>query len=134
MTSRRKSGGASKRASTARAAPSRARAPVRHASQKRANALSAAPGADCTIAHAAALHARLARVVAKPAPLSLDLSAIKRVDTAGLQVLAAFVRQRRADGREVACVGAGEVFLSAARLLGLDTLFAVPANGGGAAA
>jgi anti-anti-sigma regulatory factor len=84
---------------------------------------SAALEADCTIAQAGAIKKRLARVLAKPAPVTLDLSDVRRIDTAGLQVLAAFIRERRAAGRGVECQGASESFLITANLLGLGALF-----------
>lgn len=152
MTSRRKTGKAPKRAVPARAAKTRvrtasqpreaaARAP--HPSKsKRATATKTtkrvhvagnepavvAAGAECTIAHAANLHAQLAAVIDEASPVSLDLSAVKRVDTAGLQVLAAFVRQRRLAGLMLTCVGAAEPFLGTAKLLGLGALFSSEAT------
>jgi ABC-type transporter Mla MlaB component len=69
------------------------------------------------------LKADLARVLAKPAVVTLDLSAVRRVDTAALQVLTSFIRERRAAGRGVECQGASDAFLATADVLGLRALF-----------
>jgi anti-anti-sigma factor len=121
---------ARKRSNTATRATSRS-AP---ASTKRRAAIGPREtlGADCTIEHAPALHKRLAKVLANRACVTLDLGQVRRCDTAGLQVLVAFVRDRREAGREVALANATESLRSAARLLGLDTLLGLEAAGGGA--
>lgn len=95
----------------------------KNAAAKRPRSQPARLAADCTIAQAGAIKTRLARELAKPAPVALDLAAVRRIDTAGLQVLAAFIRERRAAGREVSCHGATEAFLVTATLLGLGALF-----------
>src|SRR5688572_32473576 len=79
-------------------------------------------GADCTIEHAPALHKRLAKVLANRACVTVDLAQVRRCDTAGLQVLVAFVRERREAGREVQLTGASENFLATTKLLGLSAL------------
>jgi phospholipid transport system transporter-binding protein len=110
-----------------RVAASNARAP---ASDRRASAANGATSAsatfpaDFTIAHTADVKKKLARVFAQPAAVTLDLSAIRRIDTAGLQVLTAFIRDRRAAGRPVACSGASESFTVTAQMLGLGAVFA----------
>lgn len=92
-------------------------------------------GTDCTIEHAPALHKRLAKVLANRACVTVDLSQVRRCDTAGLQVLVAFVRDRREAGREVELQDAPESFLSAAKLLGLTDVLglAAPATSEGRA-
>jgi anti-anti-sigma regulatory factor len=79
--------------------------------------------ADCTVAQAVAVKAQLAKVVSHPAAVVLDLSAIRRIDTAGFQVLTAFIRARRAAGRGVELKGATEAFSVTANLLGLGAMF-----------
>jgi ABC-type transporter Mla MlaB component len=83
-----------------------------------------AVGADCTIEHAPGLHKQLAKSLADRACVTLDLAAVKRCDTAGMQVLAAFIRERREAGRKVELVGVSDNFLATAQLLGLSALFA----------
>jgi len=80
-------------------------------------------GADCTIEHAPALHAQLLTMLAERVCVTLDVTAVKRCDTAGLQVLAAFVRERREVGAPFALKGVTEAFVGPATLLGLKTLF-----------
>jgi ABC-type transporter Mla MlaB component len=84
-------------------------------------------GADCTIEHAPALHKRLAKVLANRACVTLDLGEVRRCDTAGLQVLVAFVRERREAGREVELKDAPDSIRSAAKLLGLTTVLGLAA-------
>jgi len=79
--------------------------------------------ADCTIAQTGDLKADLARVLDVPAAVTLDLSAVRRIDTAALQVLTSFIRERRAAGRDVECRGASDAFLVTADVLGLRALF-----------
>jgi anti-anti-sigma regulatory factor len=102
------------------------RAAVSHA---RASSSPANPvttvGADCTIEHAPGLHKQLAKVLTSSACVTLDVTAVKRCDTAGLQVLAAFIRERREAGREVALAGVSDNFLATAKLLGLSSLFSI---------
>jgi ABC-type transporter Mla MlaB component len=81
-------------------------------------------GADCTIEHAPGLHEQLAKILDDRACVTLDFGALKRCDTAGLQVLAAFVRERREAGRAIELVGLSEHFLATAKLIGLSALFA----------
>lgn len=80
-------------------------------------------GADCTIEHATGLHKQLLKMLADRACVTLDVTAVKRCDTAGLQVLATFVRERREAGLPVELKGATEAFVGPVTLLGLGTLF-----------
>jgi ABC-type transporter Mla MlaB component len=52
----------------------------------------------------------------------VDVTALQRIDTAGLQLLAAFVRDRRTAGRMVAWRGRSAALDAAAGLLGLDSM------------
>ena len=83
----------------------------------------AALGADCTIEHAPELQKQLAKVLADRACVTLDFSAVKRCDTAGMQVLAAFIRERREAGREIELASMSDNFLATVNLLGLSALF-----------
>jgi ABC-type transporter Mla MlaB component len=129
MTTRRKAGSVQSR----KAAPRKKAAQRVHASAPLARvsaktATSAHTGAtfpaDFTIAHTDDVRQQLVRIVAKPASVTLDLSGIRRIDTAGLQVLMAFIRERRAAGRAVECAGATESFTVTAQMLGLGAVFA----------
>jgi ABC-type transporter Mla MlaB component len=78
--------------------------------------------AQCTIARASAVKARLARLLAHPGSVALDAGSVERIDTACLQLLAAFVRERRAAERPVAWSKASAELLDCARLLGLSAV------------
>jgi ABC-type transporter Mla MlaB component len=91
-------------------------------------------GTECVIANAESLKSQLCQLLPAAAPVTLDLSALQRVDTAGLQLLAAFVRERVAQGREVRTLGAAPGVLAAAALLGLGPLLERDAPQGGLAA
>jgi anti-anti-sigma regulatory factor len=120
MTSRRKPGSTRSR----KAAPRKKAAASRPRVSGSSAPVSATFPSDFTIAHTADVKKQLARLVAKPEDVTLDLSPVRRIDTAGLQVLTAFIRERRAAGRGVQCAGASESFIVTARMLGLGAVFA----------
>lgn len=78
--------------------------------------------AECTVAEADALQAELARRLDEPGGVTVDVSALQRIDTAGLQLLAAFVRDRRTAGRAVEWRGRAAALDTAASLLGLSDM------------
>jgi len=127
MTTRRKSGAARKKQSAPRKRSAAGRqtpvAPRSRTARKGEREDPVVFAADCTIAQGGDVKARLARALARPTCVTLDLSAIRRVDTAGLQLLAAFIRERRAAGREVNCHDPSENLRITANLLGLGALF-----------
>jgi phospholipid transport system transporter-binding protein len=130
MTTRRHSPGKvrnRKAAPRKKAAPARVRAAAGRKSAKAgaaAGVASATFPSDCTIAQADEMRTQLMRMLSKPASVTLDLSGIRRIDTAALQVLTAFIRERRAARRAVKCSGATETFLLTAQTLGLSAVFA----------
>ncbi len=79
-------------------------------------------GALCTVAEADSLKAELARRLAGAEPVTVDVSALQRIDTAGLQLLAAFVRDRRTAGRAVQWRGRAPALEAVAGLLGLKDM------------
>ncbi len=89
-----------------------------------------AVAAECTVADAGSLKTGLAKLLEEPEPVTLDVSAVQRVDTAGLQVIAAFVRERESQGRRVQWAGEAAALTNAARLLGLDMLLKLPTAAG----
>jgi ABC-type transporter Mla MlaB component len=113
---------AAAKSSVSKSAPAKAAAKGRAPASAASAPLAAIP-ADCTIAQAADLKADLARVLTKPVAVTIDLSAVRRIDTAALQVLTSFIRERRAAGRGVECQGASDAFLATADVLGLRALF-----------
>ena len=91
---------------------------------------SLALAAECTVAEADALKSALARRLDEPGPVTVDVSALQRIDTSGLQLLAAFVRDRRTAGRVVAWRGRAAALETAAGLLGLDNMLELPGEAG----
>jgi ABC-type transporter Mla MlaB component len=86
--------------------------------------------AECTVAEADALKSELARRLPEPEPVTVDVSALQRIDTAGLQLLAAFVRDRRTAGHVVAWRGRACALEAAAGLLGLRAMLELPGEVG----
>ena len=82
---------------------------------------------ECMISEAGSLKQRLAALLDEPLPVTLDITALQRIDTAGLQVITAFVRERAGHGRTVEWQGTAPVMTTAAQLLGLTTLLRLPA-------
>ena len=131
-TAAKKPAAAGKRAAIARKAGATAK-PARPVKQAKATATqrsrTTALGADCTIEHAPGLQKQLAKVLADRACVTLDFSAVKRCDTAGMQVLAAFIRERREAGRDIELASLSDNFRATAKLLGLTALFEPVGNG-----
>lgn len=86
--------------------------------------------AECTVAEADTLKSELGHRLAQSEPVTLDVSALQRIDTAGLQLLAAFVRDRRTAGRAVAWRGRASALETAAGLLGLRDMLELPGEAG----
>jgi ABC-type transporter Mla MlaB component len=84
---------------------------------------------NCTVKEAVALKQSLCAVVDNAEPVTLDASAVERVDTAILQLLCAFVRARVASNLSVLWQGEESPLFESARLLGLQQLLALPAAG-----
>ncbi|HEV7135688.1 MAG TPA: STAS domain-containing protein [Steroidobacteraceae bacterium] len=87
---------------------------------------SLALAAECTVAAADSLKAELARRLDESGPVTLDVSALQRIDTAALQLLAAFIRDRRTAGRAVTWRGRAAALDSAAARLGLHDMLELP--------
>jgi ABC-type transporter Mla MlaB component len=83
--------------------------------------------AECMVSDAASLKERLAVLIGEPRPVTLDITALQRIDTAGLQLIVAFVRDRAGQGRTVEWQGSAPVLATAAQLLGLTSLLQLPA-------
>jgi ABC-type transporter Mla MlaB component len=81
--------------------------------------------ASCTVRDCVALKAALLDLLPIAEPVTVDLHAIERIDTAALQVLCAFVRDRQAAGGTTLWIGGNDHFGEAVRLLGLQTALGV---------
>ena len=82
--------------------------------------------AECTVAETESLKSELLRRLDEAGPVTVDVSALQRIDTAGLQLLAAFVRDRRTAGRVVEWRGRADALAGAAGLLGVTDMLELP--------
>ena len=89
-------------------------------------------GSNCTVKDAAALRQSLCAVLNSEAAVVIDVGAVDRIDTAAIQVLCAFVRQRAADSHGVIWRGIPAAVREAARLLGVSEMLMLPADAGAA--
>jgi ABC-type transporter Mla MlaB component len=83
--------------------------------------------AECLVSQASSLKESLAGLLDEPLPVTLDATALQRIDTAGLQLITAFVRDRTGQGRTVEWQGTAPVLTTAAQLLGLASVLRLPA-------
>ena len=83
--------------------------------------------AECMVSGASSLKESLAGLLDEPLPVTLDITALQRIDTAGLQVITAFIRDRAGHGRTVEWQGTAPALTTAAQLLGLTSLLRLPA-------
>ena len=82
--------------------------------------------AECTVADAGTLKSGLAKLLEEAQTVAVDISAVQRIDTAGLQVLTAFVLDRMVQDRDVEWVGHAPAMTAAAALLGLNSILKLP--------
>ena len=82
--------------------------------------------AECTVADAGSLKTGLSKLLEEPGIVTLDIGAVQRIDTAGLQVIATFIRERESHGRQVQWRGHAPALSAAAKLLGLRALLKLP--------
>lgn len=83
--------------------------------------------AECLIHDAPALKQQLLARMEDSGTVVLDASAVQRIDTAALQLIGAFVRDRAGRGLGIRWHAASPAFAAAARLLGLEGLLQMPA-------
>lgn len=83
----------------------------------------------CTIKDAAALKADLCALASEASEVELDVSAVERVDTATMQLLCAFVRDRAQRDQTVTWKGDSQNWRDAVRLLGAGDLLGYAAEG-----
>lgn len=80
---------------------------------------------ECCIEALAAQHEQLLGVLDEGLPVELDLSGVSRIDTAGLQLLLAFVLEMRRRDRKLTLSGPSDAVLTGAKLAGIGTLLGV---------
>jgi ABC-type transporter Mla MlaB component len=83
---------------------------------------------NCTVKDAVALKHSLVALKDAQDAVVIDASAVERVDTATLQLLCAFVRERVGNDREVVWRSPSAAVLEASRLLGVSELLCLPAS------
>ena len=77
-------------------------------------------GRHCGIREGAELRKQLLAQLACPGPVTIDIAAVERVDTAAIQLLYAFERERLAVGRELRWRGANATLTQALSVLGMN--------------
>ena len=77
---------------------------------------------ECTLASAAELKETLCELLGRSGTVALDGAAVERIDTATLQLLAAFVRDRRLAGGTLQWRATSPALRSAAQLLGMEAM------------
>ena len=83
---------------------------------------------NSTVKDAAALKDSLLRVLDEQSSVAIEAKSVERIDTAIIQLLCAFVRDRAARNLAVTWRGTPQPLLDAARLLGVGSLLALPSN------
>ena len=78
--------------------------------------------ANCSVKDAAALKTTLCAVAKQSADVTLDVSAVERIDTATMQLLCAFARDRSGRKQGVTWIGVSPAVQDAASLLGVRAL------------
>lgn len=84
----------------------------------------------CTIHEAVALKSALQSLLDAPGAITLDGNAVERIDTAGIQLMACFLRSCRRDERAVTWSGTSAELARAADVLGLRSMLELPVSGG----
>lgn len=107
-------------------AHARAKPRARHARANSSPAGVFALSADCTVAASTTLRAGLLEVLREPASVTLDIASVQRIDTAGMQLITAFVRERESLGLQIQWRGSAAAFTSAAHLLGVASVLRLP--------
>jgi ABC-type transporter Mla MlaB component len=79
-------------------------------------------GASCTMREAAAIKTELMKLLKVEESVLLDVRAVERIDTSALQLLCAFVRDRRARRLATRWAGHPQVFSEALQILGLTQM------------
>jgi len=88
-------------------------------------------GSDLNIQSASKLKARLEKTLEKQVKTyTLNASKVEKVDTAGLQLLIAFVEEAMSQGSEIQWQKPNDVFLNSTKLLGMQQQLNISVDGG----
>lgn len=85
--------------------------------------------ANCSVKDAAVLKTSLCALARQSTPVTVDVSAVERVDTATMQLLCAFARDRSGRNQSIAWRGESQALKNAVRLLGVDALLGFDSKG-----
>jgi ABC-type transporter Mla MlaB component len=83
---------------------------------------------NSTVKDATGLKAALLKVLDEPASVTIDARSVERIDTAIMQLLCAFVRDRAERNLPVTWSATPQPLLDAVRLLGVGSMLALPAS------
>lgn len=83
---------------------------------------------NSTVKDATGLKDALLRLLDEPASVTIDVGSVERIDTAIMQLLCVFVRDRAERNLAVTWSATPQPLLDAARLLGVGSMLALPAN------
>lgn len=86
---------------------------------------------SCTLREASDLHFSMLAVRQDAQVFSIDGSAVERVDTAGLQLLACFARARVAAGGTISWTAVSPELARCASRLGMEEVLGMPSTGAG---
>jgi len=84
---------------------------------------------NSTVKDAASLKAALIKVVASTATVSVDARSVERIDTATIQLLCAFVRERSQRQLGVKWLDCPKALVESSRLLGVHQILGLPEAG-----
>ena len=99
---------------------------TRKRSSSRARPAVIALAAQCSIKDAAALQAELVAALKPVGEVTIDTSAVERIDTAAVQLLCAFVQHCSTESRTVHWRGDCTVLRDTASQLGVQSLLELP--------
>ena len=80
---------------------------------------------SCDISKAEGMHERLEALLNGSNPIEVDASAVERIDTSHMQLLASFIRTLNQHHIDVRITSPSSGFVEAARLIGLAPLFGI---------
>jgi ABC-type transporter Mla MlaB component len=110
-------------------APAPAPAPAQEAAETGMPAMpTIGLSSNSTVKDAADLKDALLKVLDEPASVTIDTRSVERIDTAIMQLLCAFVRDRAERNLAVTWSATPQPFVDAVRLLGVGSMLALPAN------
>ncbi len=78
-------------------------------------------GTALDIAHASSLKSRLVTALTKNIPVQLTSDKVERVDTAGLQLIFAFIKKAETQGNSVHWYKPSDALINASEILGLQS-------------